>query len=66
MGDSESFGESRMYSWSRVKTNCYTNIYGYMPANIRIQEVGQLNPDVKVFDGNHCINNKDLLQEYNC
>ncbi len=61
---SDSFGGSRTYTWKWSKTTYYTNVYGYMPDHINVQDITKLDPDTKVYDFSHCITNKDLLQEY--
>jgi len=61
---SDSFGGSRTYTWKWSKTSYYTNVYGYIPTNINIQDTTKLEPNVKVYNFRHCITNKDLLQEY--
>ena len=35
-----------------------------MPIYINVQETTTLDPKIKVYDCSHCINIKDLLQEY--
>ncbi len=61
-----SFGGSRGYTWKWVKTSDYFNVYGYVPDCIRVDEsdTTKLDPNIQVHDLRHCIQNRDLLQEY--